>query len=146
MTKEFTKEVMYSATAHHSLTDAQPVPEQWPPLPVYRLTTEFCSVGRLSQQCPLPARCVLHPLSVRAAGKAEKFLNSYKHNSARPKHQPIQTPALHQLLGRKLTPPAENRTATSQAHELKYKWTLLVTKGTKVRNLKSSRVNIEYIT
>ena len=33
MMKEYTKQVMHKAIAHHPLTDAQPVPEQWAATP-----------------------------------------------------------------------------------------------------------------
>lgn len=59
---------MHSATALPSLPYAQPAPELGQPF------------GHWSQQCPLPASCVPHPLAVRAAWEGEKFLTLYKHN------------------------------------------------------------------
>lgn len=105
---------MHRATAHHLLTNAQPVPKLSPSL----MCSAWChmvwnvpwvSWDRLSWLCPLTTSSAspVHSL----AGSCEKL--SVSPAQPQPKHQcvlstlflpQIQNTALYQLLGRKFTP------------------------------------------
>jgi len=64
MIKDYTKQVMHNAIAHDPLTDAQPFPMHWLPLPQpslhsfiaeYDIAWHLPHLNHLSQFCFLPA-------------------------------------------------------------------------------------------
>jgi len=117
------KQVMHNAIAHHSLTDAQPNPEQSGPLPpanhpyiLFSMTSdgmEYPSglLGHLSWVWPLPA--LTAPPACLLAGQSKRLRCPWLSISTalqQLKHRGVistllilsQNTAFHQLLGRKL--------------------------------------------
>lgn len=95
---EYTKQVMHDGIAHRSLTDAQPVPEQWtlaslPP----SLLLSRCHMlwhillvwGQLSWLCPHTASCVPPAFSLAGHKELKSSQLSIKTEQQQLKHQRV---------------------------------------------------------
>lgn len=127
---------MHSAIAHPSLSNAQPVPQQWPPLPVYRLDTNSYSLGQpfdiilsicLGVRCPssVPSQLVVSPIPL-LSGQGEKLKSSWVCTSTTQQQLntspfliPNPSPSTVPAAGEKITSPSWNQDSNITGTQIK---------------------------